>query len=766
MTAFSLAQLPVLLDGHAMAPILESACLYPSSGLGVRQCRVEHVRYRPGKNCLVRYDVDLTSGTQSWYGLAYPRGASGQRWAKAQQSATIPVSVGPGVAHLDALDTIVWAFPNDRKLRGIDLLLDPARLGREAFGSDSAVRSTGIVRYIPEHGCTAKVVTPTGNFYAKILSGGADATVVNARALGREAWHAGGISMQREVGGVPADESTDLEACARALAHLHRANLPNLPAAPDPEWRERIAKARLLLRDACSALRLLEEAERRFAPCATVSTVHGDAHIRNFLVSGSHAEIIDLDTLHTGDPLDDLAGFAAGLYHRALIAGAPADRTDEAVTRFIETYAAEATLAFDNETLSARIALSLIAERACRAIVRHKGDVVDALLAIAGRHLHFRRIGPVHAASARDWMELYAAKARARAGQILDVHYKTYRKEQSWSRSGVTVAWRNETGVCCERIGPEPEAWAMTHDPAIASAPVVTDSRAVLPYLPVSGARDTVIDVLNYRPGNRLTVKYTVTTGYGPLVVYGKTYADERGAAIFDRLLRLQDLGLPMPAPLAYTPDIHTFWQAAFEGEPLFDRIDSPGADRLLAETAERIRFVHRCGLACPPRLDIAAQHRDLSKKMAKLATVTPELATRLTGIAAGLAERADSLSPGLPGVVHGDFHLRQLMSREASNQAPAVALFDFDETSLGDTVEDLGHFIADLHSYGWPCERVDRVRGALLAHYGPVPDDRLRWHTALQLLTRAYRALLQLRPDFDARVHRFLQLAEKEQIA
>ncbi len=153
--------------------------------------------------------------------------------------------------------------------------------------------------------------------------------------------------------------------------------------------------------------------------------------------------------------------------------------------------------------------------------------------------------------------------------------------------------------------------------------------------------------------------------------------------------------------------------------------------------------------------------HADLAKKMAKLAVVLPEEADRLRRLVDKLANRIATLPAIAPCVVHGDFHIRQLMARGLN-----VALFDFDELGWGDPVEDFGNFIADLHGDGFEESFVASGAKTLLDGYrreggSEVPPERLCWHTAVQLLSRAYRALLQLKPDFDVRVQRHIRLAE-----
>lgn len=758
-----LPQLGAILNGTAVADSLAAACLDRTKGWKIEECNAGHVRYKPGKNCLVRYDAVLVRGEetkrQMWYGLAYEPGGSESRFEKALKgSAPRSAEVGPGIAHLDGLGMVVWAFPNDRKLRGLEIMTDSALLWEEVFAdSGEAAGSTQIVRYIPEHGCTAKLTVRSGRrYFAKLTTAGdAETSRLHSRALGREAWTTAqfGIRVQAEVPGTPANGMDDLAECARALARFHQQDMPNLAPAKDADGAMAIERARILLSRYESADWLLDQVvSRRCEPVAS-ATLHGDLHVKNFLVSGGSAELIDLDTVHAGDPLADIASFAASLYHRALLAGEGIETVDSAVEEFLQVYQSCVPWRFEARDVATQVARALIAERACRSITRCKGDVVDALLAAARRMLYANAITAGVPSSARDWMEHFCAKARIRRGALIDVDYRTYRKAGSLAKSSATVVWRDAAGIHAERIGPEPRRWE-----------IAAEVEQIRECLPVERATQVEMDVLNVRPGNRITARYRVATASGGnVVIYGKTYEDSRGSEIAGRLARLEQAGFFMPRPLGYSEPIRTVWQEAFPGVPLLERLSGADEAALLGEAAARVAFLHESGLDCPARLTVGEQLVDLEKKLAKLGTVVPEHASRFGRITARLRERMRGLAPVTACVVHGDLHIGQFMV-----SVGRVALFDFDETSVGDPCEDFAAFTANLHAHGYPAGRVQQISETLLNAYAEcrggfqMPQDRLRWHTAVHLLTRAYRALIQLRPGLDQIVERTLALAEQ----
>ena len=503
---------------------------------------------------------------------------------------------------------------------------------------------------------------------------------------------------------------------------------------------------------------VLDEIARQWTASGTAVTLHGDLHLNNFLVHHGRGELIDLDTLQLGDPMNDLGSFAASLYHRALLRGSDFDAAHGVASGFLAAYAAQVPWPVEIRRFELAVARALIEERACRSVTRCKGDVVAPLLAIA-RGL----LWSADASTPRGRMENFALRARARQGQILDVSYRTFRKAKSQGKSNVTVAWQGNGRIRVEQIGPHPRHWEFPQDPVVPWMEIAADPRRVIDHLPLTGIQDVSIEILTYRPENRLTARYDIRTEEGMVSVYGKTYSDERGAAVDARLRQLNEMGFPMPAPLGYSPEIKTVWQQALNGEPLLSHITAGAADtHLLNKASERLRFLHDSALECPPRLTLEEQHTDLAKKMAKLAKVAPEYTDSLLSQVDSLGRMLPRLGAARHGVVHGDFHLRQMMVADDD-----VALFDFDEIGAGDLAEDFGHFTADLHTYGHGEDWAEAVSANLRRAYEQqaackIPEDRLRWHTALQLLTRGYRALVQLKPDFDTRVHRAIRLAKE----
>jgi aminoglycoside phosphotransferase (APT) family kinase protein len=166
--------------------------------------------------------------------------------------------------------------------------------------------------------------------------------------------------------------------------------------------------------------------------------------------------------------------------------------------------------------------------------------------------------------------------------------------------------------------------------------------------------------------------------------------------------------------------------------EPLFDTdapAERPVAHRFLA-AARVLAALHRLapaelGLTAEPVVGAA---EEVDRWSATLRTVDPALVPNWVDVRAALLARVPS--PLGPSIVHGDFRLGNVVAVDAATPAG----IDGEIWSVGDPRIDLGWFLAnaDPHTYGRPSPYADAVppRGALLQHYGDVPD--VDWFIAL----------------------------------
>ncbi len=316
-------------------------------------------------------------------------------------------------------------------------------------------------------------------------------------------------------------------------------------------------------------------------------------------------------------------------------------------------------------------------------------------------------------------------------------------------------------------------AWRFPSDPTLPHLAEAIEPDKVKKHLSSQASNDlndlsVSVEIVNYRPEIRCTAWYELhnsNTGQS-LTLFGKIYADDRYKRIYERLQWLQqhlDQRTFLIAPLAgYSEAIKTFWQEKIDGQPLLEVINHTNYKALLDQAAQRLTTFNQCSVPCPAKETNQDQLKEVTKKIKKLKRVFPHLQERFIRLQQDLEEQLPQLTAVSPLVVHSDFHIRQMLLHKEQ-----VVLFDFDECRLGDPIEDLAHFIADLYTYSFDTSLIENMSRSFLESYSnyshyPIPVDRLGWHLQIQFINRAYRNYLQQKPDLNKQAEVCITLAEK----
>lgn len=435
----ALPDLATVLDETAMRAILSEA-IQAGGGAPLERCTITWIKYKPGKSCTVAWRLLLgdaaASKEQRAYGRAFPRGGSSSRFARTSTARRVPTAAGPAVLHLPGHDMVVWLFPNDRKLHGLDALTDSAMLrdvllpevlvGRWGSGWRLTEVAPRVVHFVPEHTCTIRleltarhdeIGTRSAALYGKTYYNdqGREAAAAMQRLRDRrredpdmpalaEPWGwqpAHRILWQEEVAGEQlsndpgraASDDARLEQVATAVAAVHRVPPGPGKAMQLREVARRLQDAERLVRggrpdagDACHSLvkQLLARPPRLSEPLVTM---HGDLHLENFLVDGRSLALIDLDTARPGLPWCDLGSLAASLIADGLSRGRPGAAIQHSVEVLCDAYRSRVPWPIDDESLAWFIDAALLYERAARCITRLKPGawaLLDAILAWVG----------------------------------------------------------------------------------------------------------------------------------------------------------------------------------------------------------------------------------------------------------------------------------------------------------------------------------------------------------------------------------------------
>jgi aminoglycoside phosphotransferase len=341
----ALAGLPLLFDDAALTLLLQEQ--YPDAR--IQQATGLYTRYKPGRSCLVAYDVRLPQA-QIWVtACAYSiRGVS--KLQKIKQGLAVSGPLGLGGVVLDELAIAITVFPTDRRLPTLAQLVEIQQrrpLLQKIFPDQPAYWEADwrVLRYKPERRCVIqlqsgigpallKVYTPddyeNASCAAKRFTGG-DNLRIAERLASSDSQR---LIVTEWLPGTPLDQvlytgglATDtLRRVAAALARLHEQSSKDLytyagPAEAKAAQQAARAVAALVPVLGTRAHTLADHLTGEFAradvtPCA----IHGDFSADQVIqMADGRWGIIDLDTAGAGDYLADIGMFAAQLYQEAAL---------------------------------------------------------------------------------------------------------------------------------------------------------------------------------------------------------------------------------------------------------------------------------------------------------------------------------------------------------------------------------------------------------------------------------------------------------------
>lgn len=418
----ALPQLATALDAAGMARAFAGLLQAPGRST-LQHCRIERIKYRPGRNLAVSYLLDLQDDAGPYSQRVATRfcsgGESARRHAKALQRPQQRTRCGPALSHLAALDMAAHWWPNDAKLAAGAVLADDHALQarwlppvlQAAAGGRCMGHHVTLVQVVPEHRVTAKLVLdqagdtghpqPALTVYAKA---DAEARGAVTQAVMQSLWHSparragrllvpkpllwqpgSGLHWQMAVPGRPLldvspQPGPDQAAAVGALvASLHATPAPAAPLQTLDSLRQRLHEVLVLLsqvqplRQPCLE-RLADKLDAGLdkAVAGPVSTLHGDLHPRNLLVDGERLALIDLDSARRGPALLELGSWLADTLYRAQLGGHDPADTDAACRAFLAGYRAGGGAVFSARRLAWATAWQLLCQRAWRCVVNLK----------------------------------------------------------------------------------------------------------------------------------------------------------------------------------------------------------------------------------------------------------------------------------------------------------------------------------------------------------------------------------------------------------
>lgn len=436
--------LPVAADAAAMQEILQRRLPGFAEGrMLISRVQIKDFEYKPGRKCAICYAVRAhdpatgRQGRQLFLGVLEPRSRAQIELAAAPADELATPEFGPARHALPELNMVLWAFPNDPKIKGLPvlaqagslqtLLNETGALSKTAGSGPVQCLETQVVKYVPQRRCTFRHVlhlhagtaqqselvvyskiyrakTDAGLFF-KNLQGIWEAPVCRSGALlvPEPLFHAAALNavFQRGLRGRNLDEMLHeidpAEVSARlglALAGLQQCALAGLEHRPPAEEFDEFKKTQKALL-ACSsahapALQKIEhELARGISGLSALAPVpiHGAFRPTQVLMVGDQIAVIDFDGFLMGNPLADAGSFIAHLIYLPLKGLLSETQSRAAIRQFARAYGAAAPWGMPEKTLRWYIAANLAGREAKKCLDKSRKvskrdyeDMIGALL--------------------------------------------------------------------------------------------------------------------------------------------------------------------------------------------------------------------------------------------------------------------------------------------------------------------------------------------------------------------------------------------------
>ncbi len=362
---------------------------------------------------------------QRYCAKAFRGGASAAAFAAADQTAMLKPAIGAALAHVEALDMLLWAWPNDPSLPQLAILVDPSRLPghlpEAVLALGRPVGPVEVLRYAPQQRATLRCTVAGAGavqahhvVYAKTfcddeaaqtlqrrfeyfwtLAQGDSAAPWVAQPLGSD--HATRTLWQAAAPGQPllavaqaADAVADFARIGCALAKLHLAALPARQVRSTVHWlaelRRRVQKIGRAAPDLAAralALAATLETTTMGMPRARQTLIHGDFHPEQVWLHGERVVFFDFDEFALGNPMEDLAEFIVKLEQLCV----SAQRGERQVQALVESYRAAAPRFFSAPWLKWHRALQTLLQASRAFVYQEPGwrGLVEARLAASER---------------------------------------------------------------------------------------------------------------------------------------------------------------------------------------------------------------------------------------------------------------------------------------------------------------------------------------------------------------------------------------------
>lgn len=690
----NLSGLATLFNPQAFVDLLRHA----SCRIETTSADCQYIRYKPRISCMARYTIQHGGRSVDVYAKAYAAN-SRSKLEKVRQRVTVPSLLGPGQFFDKELGLAICVFPNDVRLRTLQLLADPESqrqllqkvLPNHSHFWDGKLQT---LRYKPERRYVAQLSTVDGpqavlKFYARNRFPFNTGKIFKSRGLLRVPRQLARSNrrtiliypwLEGELLSNLTTQSTGtggrMSRVGAALAELHAQAGRRLqyitPSMKIRKLEQVVADIAYLCPDLAGQLQTLTRrvADKLVELPPAVAAVHGDFYAKQVLLTDHDVSILDFDEAARGDPMSDLGNFAAHLYRDVFRGRLPADRLEPMLAAFWDGYRHNGNMFHEG------------------AVVLY---TVIGLLCLAPHP--FRQREP-------NWPDRIRTIVEHAQGLFQSVSSTPFAAPIPHQSSGGQTAVIDPFDVRRDKQMP-------FLNNALDPGEVQRAFARSLPCVMEKPGQYSLrtVRVLQYKPQRRCQIEYVLESwpaeslGHATILL-GKARAKGLNPETFNVMVDLWKAGfhatsadgVSIAEPIAVLPQFEMWMERKVQGKPATELLTESTGIELSGRLAEAIYKLHQIDIPTDRSHTMADEMRILHEQLALVAESRPEWTSRI----ASILDACDDLARQTPVTIPVGIH-REFCSDHVLVDGTRLYLVDLKRYCLGDPALDIGHFCGHL---------------------------------------------------------------------
>jgi aminoglycoside phosphotransferase (APT) family kinase protein len=697
--------LSTLLDPKSFVKIIQP--FFPEKNL--ENMIVKYIRYKPGMNCLVLYELKIDGKKQEIYAKAFGNDKK-IKIQKSQKRTTTKGIMDFGRIFLEDKGIMVGLFPNDNKIKSLKLLdngKNQERLFSKLFPQRKEFWKGEVqtLQYKPEKRYGGVITTKSGSqatikFYDKVgyLKAKNNAHAFKSKknlgisqCLGHSnkqmilvfEWING-----KDLGEVllenPEFAEKAMANTGKALAKLHSQKIKNLDKLNSDDELLNFSKQEDLINFICPHLKNQFKEIRKnlqsflYSSMSVTNPIHGDFNPSQVIIdTDRNVTLIDFDRAVLGDPRLDLGNFIAHLYYQLLFRNISTHQFQKLKDVFLNTYLAKIDQTFPNLEKFIAAGLLKMSNKPFRTNqsnwVIQTEQILNMIKKIMGQNRSEEVTIPITSSIKKKKIKFTEINTHTSLGTIDDSNLPHLQTAMNGNKVEPYL-----NNLFQSKLGKN----------------IQVNLRSV--------------KKIRHKLGKRCLIEYDMdlerkNIPYKKTRLLGKMHRKGLDKTTFQMQNSFQKAGfdskssdkISLPEVIGVIPEFEMWLQKKIEGIPMINLLVKKDGEKIAGRIAEAIHKVHLANIPIKRHHTVKKELLILNERLTEIARLNPSLSPRINHVLDECKELVKYLPISNSVGIHRDFYHDQVLVN-----GHRIFLLDFDLYCMGDPSLDIGNFVGHLQEF------------------------------------------------------------------